>query len=210
MSEKRPKRSRRCCHLHLGTLLAILVVAASFAYCNAFGFGGLLGGGGTLRRWVRFSYYSYGWPVRYLDRMVTTRSSTTETQWDLRPYGVACDATVGLILLTATALVVESWLRRQKRLQFGLHTMFSFTVVVAAFLATFQIKDALELAIGEPFMNSFFVLPTYAKLPVVFGVGCVFYVLSREGLRLFARWPGTSGRTEEAEDFGSHRDPCHP
>jgi hypothetical protein len=164
------------------TIVAVGLCAANYELKP-----GIMSGGS----WRMTTGYSQGWPAifRYLlvdeigpfDRAGKASTTTTEIQWNTTALWF--DAIAVTLLVAATAVVCEGRCRdilpwRQLRLQ----SMLILVTVVSCLLVIYQNDIGLVGLSPNGFgMRTGWLsaTPWYQRLPILFGLGCLIYLVGR-------------------------------
>jgi hypothetical protein len=174
--------------LHVLTWLLTGVVAWGFICCQRTVNGGYLNSVAT----VSF----YGWPRIYLhliksnERLLHASNLFNETRalpprtplprakppnYKWMSYGIVINVLCGFTLVVATAVVVEWWLRRTKRLQLSLGSLLLIIGVFSILFAFASYDSTLRFKMASFISWSDFRHPS--RWPVLFGVGCALSFL---------------------------------
>lgn len=140
---------------HLATWTCAIGVAASLAWANLSAL--VYHGYGSIDKGVLTSHspISVGWPVPYANgERITVYGGRTSTKpsdvTKLAPLAFSIDVVSGAILLMATLIAVESYVRSHGKLhQFTIRDLLILTVVIALYLALFLNTSAIEQAFGN-------------------------------------------------------------
>lgn len=172
--------------LHATTLLALLLVGAALLGRQASKHDGVHFGTNLLSE---YQLFYYGWPMECLGRMlmidtVSRSILQVDWQWDWGP--LLFDIISSIALLFSTALVCETWRRRDfAPWQFSLRSIF----VVTAVTAIVGVAYTRDLTIPQFWLDGegnrwhfvccgLAISPWYVIAPMLFGVGCVIYVVA--------------------------------
>jgi hypothetical protein len=179
-------RERPWYRLQATTLFALLLVGAATLGRQMSGRDGVHFGTNLLSE---YQLFCYGWPMECLDRMLMidlASGSITQVdwQWDWGP--LLLDIAISIALLFSTALVCETWRRRNfAPWQFSLRSIF----VVMAVMAIVGVTYTSDVTIPWHWPNGednrwhfvccgLAVSPWYIIAPMLFGIGCAIYVMA--------------------------------
>lgn len=171
--------TRRWYALHLLTWLAVFVVGASFVFNNLILLGPFRfdeGDGGTDFNWT-VSRKVNGWPFGYrnewhyreyshgdLSSSAESSEGPTADLQNLRTLALLGDTAIGIVIILATGVAVEHWIRHgHRRFQFSLTTLMALTAIAAFIVAALK-HEGVDWKL-------------LLYVPVCFGIGCCAYLV---------------------------------
>ena len=179
-------RSDRPWHrLHGTTLLVVAAVVVAIGACQLSPREGI-GHGGS---WRYEAAIGYGWPFITVSQAVTEEVYGLPGAWRtskqvnsaFRLPEAFADVVFAVVVLGATARVIERWMRQPNRLQCSLRTMLVATTSVAVVAALLHYEFAWSFRLigwrGDTCYLNGTVLgrPLLVQVPLLFGVGCVVH-----------------------------------
>jgi len=228
------KKRRPWYRLQLATWIALIAVGGTFLYGNARPDSWQSTGFDPICLRSSSHGCRFGWPMEFLYSAQITRTyrfppkrpPERTSVFEFNPLWLTVNIVVAGMILGATGFLVESRLRtRRKWHQLTLQSLLILTAVVAAFLALFYSQEALEPTMGffvdrivplglpSSLASSYLreigaipqKFPLWVCIPLLFGIGCAFYLVLWVGSSLAAqivsRLPFAAGpRRDGAED----------
>ncbi len=205
---------RRTIRIPITACFVTAIVTCTFLWANLIPIHGQSSGAGSCGCHVDSQRVTLGWPIPYeAGRKWTTtysfqprRSPEVTTQKQFLRKGILINAVIGMLIGTATYWVTLHF--EHTRLRFHLSTLFALTFMVAVFSATYSHMAKIETAIGSEYslsrllaippskeirvlQNAFGIdgtrFPFHIRVPLLFGIGAVFFVIGKAVLALVGR-----------------------
>jgi hypothetical protein len=139
--------------------------------------------------------HQYGWPFIYRERWVTDVTSwETGQQLDTVVTSTLClgalglDATVAMVILGSTTLVLRKWLRTTRPTQMRLKTAQTTIAVIAILMALYRVRNNVyEMLPYRPLVGNAWIVPLYVVVPLSIGIACVVFVIVSSTLSVLSR-----------------------
>ncbi|MEX0714544.1 MAG: hypothetical protein WD278_19565 [Pirellulales bacterium] len=160
------------------TWLAGLLVAGALVYAQFLAQGPVYG----------TKHVGFGWPFVYVLKPVRTLVPPRADQWS--QASLLLSVLCCLLIAASTVFVLQSRFMRSPRFQFTIAGLLTAVAVVAVVLVVVQERFAIHRALdlGTNFAPDWSTPGwCYARLPILFGLGCTIYAAGWLAVRLLSR-----------------------